>query len=92
MAKQYNSFVKMKYPGDNLLTRIIDAVKQHKLGIFSPSDVCELLSEGGETPLQTVKSCITCNTQGYKLLEEEGKAPHFLRVERGVYTLASASE
>jgi len=82
----YNSYIHMEYSGNNLLTRIIDAVRKHALTEFTPNKICELLNEGGDTPAQTIKACITCNTEGYHLLE--GKQPYFYRIRRGVYTLA----
>ena len=86
MKSSYNAYIHMEYPGNNLLTRIIDAVKRHRLTEFTPNNVCELLNEGGNTPAQTIKSCITCNTTGYHLLE--AKRPYFCRIRRGVYRLA----
>lgn len=86
MTTFYNSFVNMEYGRNNLLTRIIDAVKRHKVARFRPDDVHELLNEGGRTPGQTIKACITCNTKGYRGLE--GKRPCFVRIFRGVYELA----
>jgi len=76
----------MEYGGNNLLTRIIDAIKRHNLWRFKPEDLCELLHEGGRTPEQTIKACITCNTKGYRGLE--GKRAYFVRPFRGVYELA----
>ncbi len=82
----YNAYINMKYGRSNVLTRIIDAAKRHELDSFTPARINELLSEGGQTPEQTIKACITCRTVGYAGL---GSAkPHFVRVGLGVYALA----
>lgn len=86
MPRSYNSYVNMAYGGHNLLTRVIDAVREHGLSEFTPYEVCDLLNEGGETPGQTVKACITCNAEGYSRLE---RPAFFVRVRKGVYRLAN---
>jgi hypothetical protein len=39
----YNSYLHMEYGGDNVLTRIIDAVKERGLKTFTPAKVTALL-------------------------------------------------
>ena len=90
MDTSYNSYVGMEYPGNNLLTRIIDAIKGNALTEFTPNDICKLLNEGGITPAQTIKACISCKTTGYRLLA--GNRPYFVRIRRGIYRLADPME
>lgn len=80
-----NSYVSMRYGSNNILTRIIDAAKANGLKEFTPEKIAGLLSEGGETPENSIRACITSKERNYDGLGANDA--YFERVRMGVYRL-----
>jgi hypothetical protein len=75
----------MRLGDNNLLTRIVNAVRKAKLAYFSARDIDGLIAEGGRTPHKSINACLSSKCDAY---EQLGNYPaYFVRTDRGYYRL-----